>query len=89
MKKCLGIKTVSAKPMNYHEAGKAGLIRGYEPDEHRKSEDREGYKVIYEDGYESWSPKETFEKAYRKIDGLRFGDAIEALKAGKRVSRKG
>jgi len=25
---------------------------------------QEGYKVIYEDGYESWSPKEVFEKAY-------------------------
>ena len=26
-----------------------------------------GYKVIYEDGYESWSPKDVFEKAYRKV----------------------
>ena len=26
-----------------------------------------GYKVVYEDGYVSWSPKETFERAYRKI----------------------
>lgn len=28
---------------------------------------RPGYKVRYEDGYVSWSPKETFERAYRKI----------------------
>lgn len=27
-----------------------------------------GYKVLYEDGYESWSPKEIFEKAYRKFN---------------------
>ena len=27
----------------------------------------EGYKVVYEDGYTSWSPKDVFEKAYRKI----------------------
>jgi hypothetical protein len=27
-----------------------------------------GYRVKYPDGYESWSPKETFEKAYRKLD---------------------
>lgn len=27
----------------------------------------EGYKVIYEDGYESWSPKDVFEEAYRKV----------------------
>ena len=26
-----------------------------------------GYMVRYEDGYTSWSPKETFERAYRPI----------------------
>lgn len=26
-----------------------------------------GYKVLYEDGYVSWSPKSTFEKSYRKL----------------------
>lgn len=30
-------------------------------------EDREGYLVIYPDGYRSWSPKETFESAYRLV----------------------
>lgn len=25
---------------------------------------RDGYRVIYPDGYESWSPKDVFEKAY-------------------------
>ena len=29
-----------------------------------EKEGRDGYKVIYEDGYESWSPKDVFEKAY-------------------------
>lgn len=28
---------------------------------------RDGYRVVYEDGYVSWSPKETFERAYRKV----------------------
>lgn len=28
----------------------------------------EGYKVIYEDGYVSWSPKDVFEEAYKKAD---------------------
>ena len=28
---------------------------------------REGYAVVYEDGYRSWSPKETFERAYRRV----------------------
>ncbi len=28
---------------------------------------QEGYGISYEDGYKSWSPKETFERAYREI----------------------
>ena len=28
---------------------------------------REGYVVVYDDGYRSWSPKETFERAYRRV----------------------
>lgn len=27
----------------------------------------EGYHVVYPDGYESWSPKKTFETAYRLV----------------------
>lgn len=29
---------------------------------------KDGYKVVYPDGYVSWSPKEVFEKAYRTLD---------------------
>jgi hypothetical protein len=29
--------------------------------------DRDGYRVIYPDGYESWSPKNVFEEAYREV----------------------
>ncbi|WP_196599044.1 DUF2829 domain-containing protein [Pectinatus frisingensis] len=50
---------------------------------------KDGYRLQYEDGYISWSPKAVFEKAYRPIDGMNFGLAIEALKLGKKVSRKG
>jgi hypothetical protein len=28
---------------------------------------RQGYRVVYPDGYASWSPKEVFEEAYRPI----------------------
>ena len=28
---------------------------------------KEGYKVVYDDGYVSWSPKEIFERCYRPI----------------------
>lgn len=48
-----------------------------------------GYKVRYPDGYESWSPKDVFEKAYRPMDGLPFGAAIEAVKKGLKIARRG
>jgi hypothetical protein len=32
---------------------------------------REGYKVIYKDGYVSWSPKDVFEEAYKPLDEMR------------------
>lgn len=52
-----------------------------------------GYGVKYEDGYTSWSPKETFETAYRDIEGqtqaLEFGDVVHLLKIGKKLSRAG
>lgn len=50
---------------------------------------REGYKVVYPDGYESWSPKDVFEEAYRPTNGLNFGLALEAAKKGKRIARAG
>ena len=53
------------------------------------TEVRHGYKVIYRDGYESWSPKEVFEEAYRQTDAMSFGLALEACKMGKRIARKG
>lgn len=49
----------------------------------------EGYKVRYEGGYESWSPKEVFEAAYRRTDGMSFGLAIEAAKKGHKIARAG
>ena len=49
----------------------------------------DGYRVIYQDGYQSWSPKEAFEQAYRQVDGMNFGLALEAAKKGKKIARKG
>lgn len=56
-----------------------------------------GYFVRYEDGYESFSPAEAFEKGYLALAdaglaatyGVSFGIAIELLKEGDRVARKG
>ena len=30
-----------------------------------------GYAVLYKDGYKSWSPKDTFEDAYRPLDEMK------------------
>ena len=51
MKKYLGVKVVSAEPATRTEV----------------SLSNDGYTVIYEDGYRSWSPKDVFEKAYKEV----------------------
>lgn len=48
-----------------------------------------GYKVVYPDGYVSWSPPEAFEEAYRLSGEMNFGHALEMLKRGHRVARSG
>ena len=58
MKKYLGVKIVEAEFQKVPET--FGFIG-----EH--SEEREAYKVVYEDGYVSWSPKDVFEKAYKEV----------------------
>lgn len=64
MKKYIGTKVVSAKPMTKGEAFERNLLKaGVEIDDTQSAED--GYMVEYEDGYTSWSPKEVFEKAYK------------------------
>lgn len=50
---------------------------------------KEGYAVQYLDGYQSWSPKEVFEEAYRESTGVSFSIALEAVKRGSRISRYG
>ena len=58
MEKYLGVKLIDAEsePKFYSE---------WEEDLDKA---QDGYKVVYEDGYESWSPKDVFEKAYLKFD---------------------
>lgn len=36
--------------------------------EPQEKEGKSGYKVVYPDGYVSWSPQDVFEEAYRKLD---------------------
>lgn len=73
MENFIGRKLISAKPMTRGEHSKS---KGFEKVLNGKPED-EGYQVIYEDGYESWSPKDVFEEAYRTNGCLTIGDIIE------------
>lgn len=61
MKKYIGTKQVSATPA-WRIDGKVYPKNGEVP---RSMNREDGYKVVYEDGYESWSPKDVFEKAYK------------------------
>lgn len=78
MKQYIGTKIVQAEPQTSLAAGFGAAGPG-----------KDGYRVIYPDGFVSWSPKDTFEEAYRPADGMSFGLAIEALKKGERVARAG
>lgn len=86
MQKYIGTKIIEAVPA-IRKGGKVyeegwPIPKSMDPTE-------EGYKVRYPDGYESWSPKDVFEEAYRPTDCMSFGLAIEAMKKGKKVARRG
>ncbi len=76
---------VKATPMTRGDYNK---YRGWEIPANENPAD-EGYHVVYPDGYESWCPKAQFEDAGRPVDGMTFGMAIEAMKRGKKVARRG
>lgn len=64
MKQYTGTKTVKAMPMTMGEAYERKLLKnGVRPSECET--DRAGYLVEYEGGYQSWSPADVFEKAYK------------------------
>ena len=73
MKHYIGVKLIKAEP--------------------QLKDDVEGYKVVYSQPYKSeytsWSPKDVFEEAYREVNGMSFGLAIEAAKLGLKIARTG
>jgi hypothetical protein len=84
MSKYIGVKLIEAEPMTDcdFEKFKQHIVLPYR-------EPRQGYKVVYPDGYTSWSPKDVFEEAYMETDGMTFGLAVEASKKGHKISRPG
>lgn len=85
LKNYIGTKQIQATPMT---RGEYNNYRGWQISANENPAD-EGYLVKYSDGYESWSPKKQFEEAYRECDNMTFGLAIEVLKRGYKVARKG
>ena len=87
MSKFIGVKMVEAVPMTAGEAAN----KGYRTPVAESAMDLyiAGYEITYPDGYKSWCPKDVFEEANRPIADMTFGFAIEALKKGLKVARKG
>lgn len=96
MQEYYGTKRILAKPMTQHAYSVyIGAVQATEePDDSAP-----GYLVEYpgspsgshpdHENYISWSPKAVFEEAYKPSTAMAFGHAVEALKAGHKVSRAG
>lgn len=68
MKKYIGTKEVSAMPMTLGEFIAKSGRNPYENDGKMHGNNEEGYLVECENGYQSWSPKDVFDKAYKCSD---------------------
>jgi len=62
----IGTKIIKAKEM-YDNTFQKTILGKSDNEIHNQESRGEGYLVVYPDGYKSWSPKEVFDNAYRKI----------------------
>lgn len=95
MSQYIGVKLINAIPMSRLEYNQ---FRGWELPADENGDDP-GFLVEYVDGgkantiafkgYVSWSPEDVFNRAYRRVEGMSFGLAIEAMKKGCKVMRPG
>lgn len=83
MEKYIGTKEVSATPA-WQIDGTVYPKDGVVP---RSMNRKDGYKVVYEDGYESWSPKDVFEKAYKPSDTVLDRLKIERDELKERIEK--
>lgn len=83
--KYIGVKVTDATPSTL---GDYNRFKGWIIPENEDPA-TEGYRVTYKDGYISWSPKEAFEESHRPFEGMPFGYALEAMREGLKVARKG
>lgn len=89
--KYIRVNYVDAEPMKFGEF-KAKFPTSGGANQQRPDDD-EGYVITYRKGkpneYVSWCPKAEFDEVSRPVDGMTFGQAIEAMKQGKKVARRG
>lgn len=64
MEKYIGFKMIEAEPMTDIEFN---VLKKGSVTEDFAGIETQGYKVVYPDGYVSWSPRDVFEKAYMQI----------------------
>jgi len=83
--KCIGVKLVDLKEMSWAEFQTLAA----ETQRPKRPDDAPGYHIRYEDGYCSWSPQAVADAAYRSCDAMTFGLALEAIKQGHKVARRG
>lgn len=62
MKTYVGTKIIRAEEMD-----ECAFLKAEKNEDVLNRETQPGYKVIYPDGYVSWSPKAVFEEAYRLV----------------------
>ena len=62
MKSYIGSKIIQAEAMD-----ECSFLREVKGQNVENRETRPGYKVVYPDGYVSWSPQGVFETTYREI----------------------
>ncbi len=101
MEKFIGTKIIKAFPekLTWKEHYDK---RGWDWPDDKEGAERIGYTVGYADAagnfngkleggceYITWSPADVFEAAYKKISGMTFGLAVEAMKEGCKVARIG
>ena len=58
----IGCKVIKACPMTEND-----FLVKFKNSENNPSNTKEGYLVMYPDGYNSWSPANVFETSYREV----------------------
>lgn len=90
LKKYTGTKQVKAEPMTLGDADKKMLVAIGSSRLSKYEKETEGYHVIYDNGNETWLPKNEFEKVYHctetYIDRLQIEYNTEAEKLNKLIA---